>query len=140
MKDSRREFFKKAAITGAGVAAGSLVPQAASAAPVRVQWDREADVVLLTEEALYGRNLEPLAAWVAAQPPWSVLNATCSHQTVALLAITISTRLPVTTPSANSGLPPRRDSMRARSAGCSRTVNGPRGPSKAAVPALRHVR
>jgi succinate dehydrogenase/fumarate reductase flavoprotein subunit len=52
MKDSRREFFKKAAITGAGVAAGSLVPQAASAAPVRVQWDREADVVVVGAGAM----------------------------------------------------------------------------------------
>ncbi len=37
------------------------------------QLDREADVVLVTEEALYGKALDPLAAWVAAQPPWSDL-------------------------------------------------------------------
>jgi succinate dehydrogenase/fumarate reductase flavoprotein subunit len=52
MKDSRREFFKKAAITGAGVAAGSLVPQAASAAPARVKWDREVDVVVVGAGAM----------------------------------------------------------------------------------------
>ena len=33
--------------------------------------DRDAEVVLLTEEALYGEALRPLAGWVAAQPPWS---------------------------------------------------------------------
>jgi signal transduction histidine kinase len=33
--------------------------------------DRHADVVLLTEEALYGKALDSLEAWVAAQPPWS---------------------------------------------------------------------
>jgi succinate dehydrogenase/fumarate reductase flavoprotein subunit len=52
MKDSRREFFRKAAITGAGVAAGSLVPQAASAASVRVKWDREVDVVVVGAGAM----------------------------------------------------------------------------------------
>jgi succinate dehydrogenase/fumarate reductase flavoprotein subunit len=52
MKTSRREFFKKAAITGAGVAAGSLVPQAASAVPVRVKWDREVDVVVVGAGAM----------------------------------------------------------------------------------------
>jgi signal transduction histidine kinase len=36
-----------------------------------VQLDRDADVVLLTEEALYGEVLGPLARWVADQPPWS---------------------------------------------------------------------
>jgi signal transduction histidine kinase len=36
-----------------------------------VQLDRDADVVLLTEEALYGAALDPLASWIAAQPPWS---------------------------------------------------------------------
>ncbi|HEX4741495.1 MAG TPA: ATP-binding protein [Caulobacteraceae bacterium] len=35
------------------------------------QLDRDADVVLLTEEALYGEVLGPLARWVADQPPWS---------------------------------------------------------------------
>src|ERR1700760_3652504 len=29
------------------------------------------DVVLLTEEAIYGRALESLENWVDAQPPWS---------------------------------------------------------------------
>jgi hypothetical protein len=29
------------------------------------------DVVLIAEEALYGKGLGGLAAWVAAQPPWS---------------------------------------------------------------------
>lgn len=52
MKNSRREFFKKAAITGAGVAAGSLVPQAASAAPARAKWDREVDVVVVGAGAM----------------------------------------------------------------------------------------
>jgi succinate dehydrogenase/fumarate reductase flavoprotein subunit len=52
MKDSRRAFFKRAAITGAGVAAGSLAPQAASAAPVRVKWDREVDVVVVGAGAM----------------------------------------------------------------------------------------
>lgn len=52
MKDSRREFFKAAAITGAGVAVGGLVPQAASAASVRVQWDREVDVVVVGAGAM----------------------------------------------------------------------------------------
>jgi signal transduction histidine kinase len=33
--------------------------------------ERHADVVLLTEEALYGKALDSLEAWVAAQPPWS---------------------------------------------------------------------
>ena len=32
-----------------------------------------ADVVLLTEEALYGHSIDAAAAWVAAQPPWSDL-------------------------------------------------------------------
>jgi len=52
MKNSRREFFKKAAVAGAGVAAGSLVPQAVAAAPVRVKWDREADVVVVGAGAM----------------------------------------------------------------------------------------
>jgi succinate dehydrogenase/fumarate reductase flavoprotein subunit len=52
MKNSRREFFKKAAITGAGVASGSLIPQTASAAPVRVKWDREVDVVVVGAGAM----------------------------------------------------------------------------------------
>ena len=52
MKDSRREFFKRAAITGAGVATGSLVAPAASAATVRVRWDREVDVVIVGAGAM----------------------------------------------------------------------------------------
>jgi len=52
MKNSRREFFKKAAITGAGVAAGSLVPQAASAAPAGVKWHRDVDVVVVGAGAM----------------------------------------------------------------------------------------
>jgi hypothetical protein len=52
MKESRREFFKKAAITGAGVAAGSLASRAASAAPARVKWDREADVIVVGAGAM----------------------------------------------------------------------------------------
>jgi succinate dehydrogenase/fumarate reductase flavoprotein subunit len=52
MKDSRREFFKKAAISGAAAAAGALVPQVASAASVRVKWDREADVVVVGAGAM----------------------------------------------------------------------------------------
>jgi succinate dehydrogenase/fumarate reductase flavoprotein subunit len=52
MKDSRREFFKKVAISGAGVAAGSLVPQAASAAPTRVKWAREVDVIVVGAGAM----------------------------------------------------------------------------------------
>ena len=52
MKNSRREFFKKAAITGASVAAGSLVPQAASATPAHVKWDREVDVIVVGAGAM----------------------------------------------------------------------------------------
>ena len=52
MKNSRREFFKKVAITSAGVAAGSLAPQAASAAPVHLKWDQEADVVVVGAGAM----------------------------------------------------------------------------------------
>jgi signal transduction histidine kinase len=33
--------------------------------------EKGADVVLLTEEALYGKAIESLEAWVLAQPPWS---------------------------------------------------------------------
>ena len=46
MKKTRREFFKNAAIAGAGIAAGSLVPPA-GAATKRVKWDKEADVVVV---------------------------------------------------------------------------------------------
>jgi signal transduction histidine kinase len=31
----------------------------------------EADVVLIAEEALYGKDLDPLATWIERQPPWS---------------------------------------------------------------------
>jgi signal transduction histidine kinase len=31
----------------------------------------QVDVVLISEEGLYGKALDPLAAWVSAQPPWS---------------------------------------------------------------------
>jgi hypothetical protein len=36
-----------------------------------------ADVVLITEEGLYGKALDPLAAWVFAQPPWSDMRSSC---------------------------------------------------------------
>jgi signal transduction histidine kinase len=32
-----------------------------------------ADVVLITEEALYGKAIDPLTMWVTGQPPWSDL-------------------------------------------------------------------
>jgi signal transduction histidine kinase len=35
--------------------------------------DRGAEVVLLTEEALYGKPVDRLADWVLSQPPWSDL-------------------------------------------------------------------
>jgi signal transduction histidine kinase len=35
--------------------------------------ERGAEMVLLTEEALYGKSVDPLADWVGAQPPWSDL-------------------------------------------------------------------
>jgi len=35
--------------------------------------DLGAEVVVLTEEALYGKAVDRLAGWVAAQPPWSDL-------------------------------------------------------------------
>ena len=38
-----------------------------------VELDLGADVVLLTEEALYGKPVDRLADWVSAQPPWSDL-------------------------------------------------------------------
>jgi hypothetical protein len=37
------------------------------------QLDLHADVVLITEEALYGKAIDPLTMWVAGQPPWSDL-------------------------------------------------------------------
>jgi succinate dehydrogenase/fumarate reductase flavoprotein subunit len=52
MKNSRREFFRKAAITGAGAVAGSLVQQTASAAPVGLKWEREVDVVVVGAGAM----------------------------------------------------------------------------------------
>lgn len=36
-----------------------------------VQLDRFADVALIAEEALYGKSMDRLAAWVDAQPLWS---------------------------------------------------------------------
>jgi signal transduction histidine kinase len=38
-----------------------------------VQLGSGADVVLLTEEALYGDSIDDIAEWVKAQPPWSDL-------------------------------------------------------------------
>jgi signal transduction histidine kinase len=35
--------------------------------------DLPPDMVLIAEEALYGKDLEPLIRWVRAQPPWSDL-------------------------------------------------------------------
>jgi signal transduction histidine kinase len=35
------------------------------------QLERHADVALIAEEALYGKAIAPLEAWVTAQPPWS---------------------------------------------------------------------
>jgi signal transduction histidine kinase len=62
------------------VACATLVEQAGLAphvcrdiADLIAQLDRHADVVLVTEEALYGKALDPLEAWVIAQPPWSDL-------------------------------------------------------------------
>lgn len=37
------------------------------------QLNIHADVVLVAEEALYGKAIDPLRAWVLAQPPWSDL-------------------------------------------------------------------
>lgn len=45
---TRREFFRNAAIAGASVATGSLIPQAVVCAQgVAPRWDREADVVVV---------------------------------------------------------------------------------------------
>ncbi len=46
MKKTRRDFFKNTALAGAGIAAGSLIPQA-EAATKRIKWDKEADVVVI---------------------------------------------------------------------------------------------
>jgi len=46
MKKSRREFFKNAALAGAGVAATSLIPQSLEA-KTTVSWDRVIDVVVV---------------------------------------------------------------------------------------------
>ena len=46
-KRTRRDFFKNAAIAGAGVAAGTLVPRAEAAPAARRKWDKEADVVVI---------------------------------------------------------------------------------------------
>ena len=51
-----------------------LSPQVCSdVSDLIAQLDRHADVVLITEEALYGKALDPLEAWVTGQPAWSDL-------------------------------------------------------------------
>jgi signal transduction histidine kinase len=59
-------------------ACATLVEQAglraricADIAEVIARLDDGAEVVLLTEEAVYGAAIDPLAHWVEAQPPWS---------------------------------------------------------------------
>jgi signal transduction histidine kinase len=44
-----------------------------SVSDLLAQLNLHADVVLIAEEALYGKALDPLEAWVAAQPLWSDL-------------------------------------------------------------------
>lgn len=39
--------------------------------------DRGTEVVLLTEEALYGKGADAVAAWVARQEPWSTSPSSC---------------------------------------------------------------
>ena len=49
-----------------------LFPQVCShVADLIAQLEGHADVALIAEEALYGKAIAPLEAWVAAQPPWS---------------------------------------------------------------------
>lgn len=56
------------------VAQAGLEPQACGdVAELVTQLDAGADMVLLTEEALYGNAVDRLAGWVASQPPWSDL-------------------------------------------------------------------
>lgn len=56
------------------VAQAGLEPQACGdVAELVTQLDAGADMVLLTEEALYGNAVNRLAEWVASQPPWSDL-------------------------------------------------------------------
>lgn len=51
-----------------------LEPHVCSDVPELIaKLDGGGDVVLLTEEALYGKPVDRLADWVAAQPPWSDL-------------------------------------------------------------------
>jgi signal transduction histidine kinase/CheY-like chemotaxis protein len=61
-------------------ACAKLVEQAGLASRVCVdvsdlitELDLNADLALIAEEALYGKALDPLEAWVIAQPPWSDL-------------------------------------------------------------------
>ncbi len=50
---TRREFLKDAAIAGATVAAGNLLPEIASAqTPTPVKWDKEADIVVIGAGAM----------------------------------------------------------------------------------------
>jgi signal transduction histidine kinase len=56
------------------VAQAGLAPQiCADIDEAIVHLQTGVDVVLLTEEAVYGKALSPLAAWVADQPAWSDL-------------------------------------------------------------------
>src|SRR5690348_960808 len=56
------------------VGQAGLEPRACSdLQEVIAQLDIGADMVLLTEEALYGKSVDRLAAWVNSQPPWSDL-------------------------------------------------------------------
>jgi len=45
-RKTRREFFRQAAVAGAAVAAGTVVPQAVAATTHR-KWDKEADIVVV---------------------------------------------------------------------------------------------
>ncbi|MGA3125715.1 MAG: FAD-dependent oxidoreductase [Candidatus Korobacteraceae bacterium] len=44
---TRRDFLRNAVIAGAGVAAGTIVPQASAASSSHIQWDKEADIVVV---------------------------------------------------------------------------------------------
>jgi signal transduction histidine kinase len=50
-----------------------LTSRVCSGIPDLVALLDHADVVLIAEEALYGKALDPLEAWVNGQPPWSDL-------------------------------------------------------------------
>jgi DNA-binding NtrC family response regulator len=53
---------------------GGLKPHVCSdVRDLLAQLDRHADVVLITEEALYGKAIDPLTTWVTGQSPWSDL-------------------------------------------------------------------